>query len=149
MFKDILTVYGKGSWPRQKCQDYIADSTTDPPTTCTYDFLVKRDIVADDDFETLLTSAADKLSANVQYRKVVRRRVDNRPLGTPSLYAPARTEFDAIIESWVTDSKSIAEIREIVRAAYVPFVDDTRSSSVITTETVVFNASRANAGHTD
>ncbi|MET9491123.1 hypothetical protein [Nocardia sp. NPDC006630] len=90
-----------------------------------------------------MAEAADKLSTDVRYRKVVQRRVDNQPLGTPSMYAPAGTEYNAIIESWVTNSSALAEIRDTVHAAYAPFVNETRSSSVITTETVVFNAASA------
>ncbi|MGO4649791.1 hypothetical protein AB4305_33435 [Nocardia sp. 2YAB30] len=112
------------------------------PGTAAFDFLVRSQDVTAEEFSSQLAHAADALRRDPQYRAVVRRRIDNLPTGTASMYAPAGSEYDAIIETWVTDHESLATVRDSVRRAYAPFITESRCRSVLTSEKVAVDASR-------
>lgn len=163
MFKDILTVYGKGVKTRQECQDYIADSHRSlvmslPIFTKIYRYYSMRRVQDDPtlteltpyryDNEMLIISphATESLDAwmagmtDPEYLAKAKPDISTR---TPSMYAPAGSEFDAIIETWVTDFNSLADLRDLVRTTYAPFVDSARSTSTLSIEHVAVDRDRS------
>lgn len=107
-------------------------------TTGAFDFLYKAPHLDEGEFAELLAKASQSLADESGYREVVGRRIDNLPAQTTSMYAPARVQQpDAIVESWIREVSRLAEVRDLVREAYSPFVDASRSCSVVTSETVI------------
>ncbi|MFE9322409.1 hypothetical protein ACIHDR_24900 [Nocardia sp. NPDC052278] len=57
-----------------------------------------------------------------------------------TVYGKGTRTRDAIVETWVTDFESLAGLRELVRAAYEPFVDADRSTSILSIEYIAVDS---------
>ncbi|MGW4774346.1 hypothetical protein ACWEO2_40685 [Nocardia sp. NPDC004278] len=123
MFTEILTAYGKARELR----------------SCAFDFRVRRKGLSEAQFGEQLDKAAVALAGDSRYRTTILERVDNVSTRTPSRCAPAGSEFDAIVETWVTDFES-SGLGELVRAAYEPFVDADRSTTILSIEYVAVDS---------
>ncbi|WP_330231095.1 hypothetical protein OHA40_00545 [Nocardia sp. NBC_00508] len=121
MFKEILTVYGKDTRTRQECQDHIADS-----------------------HRSLVMSLPNLTKI---YRYYSMHRVQNDPV--LAAFTPYRYDTEMLIVSpHATESREecIAGMTDpgyLVRAAYEPFVDADRSTSILSNEYVAVDS-----GHT-
>jgi hypothetical protein len=103
-----------------------------------FDFLKKRSDVSDTEFVNALEDAAVGLRDDSDLRTVVHKRVHNLVQKTDSLYVASGKDYDAVIESWVSDYTAVSAFHAQLRAAEASFVDAQASFSLFAREISLF-----------
>jgi hypothetical protein len=118
-------------------QDQTVFADAAPGPYVIFDFLARRASVPPAAFTEALRRNGETLSADPEYRAVVRKRVHDLVGTTPSLYAADGVEHDAVVETWARDFAALRPHLDRLRAMQRDYVDPGASFSVFAIQTVV------------